>query len=144
MTLDGFPCTDSGSRLAATRDDSNVVYRPHAIWWDQVRFDRSHAPPGLRWVRLRRPRRDTPAVVIPFPRRSPILEPEDPDDQPSASTVAASRLHSRESVPLVASWLGPGAGPFGKLLAHVWPIVQRGGIEIRTVRPHQGAGLGVP
>jgi hypothetical protein len=46
---------------------TKVVWRPDPVWWDEMRFDRSHVPPGLRWVRFRRPRREQPAKILVFP-----------------------------------------------------------------------------
>jgi hypothetical protein len=46
-----------------------VVWRPDPLWWDQGHIDRSHIPPGLRWVRFRRARSEQRAKVLAFPGR---------------------------------------------------------------------------
>jgi hypothetical protein len=46
---------------------ARILWRLDPVWWDQVRFDRSHLPPGLRWVRASRPRREQPAKILAFP-----------------------------------------------------------------------------
>ena len=45
-----------------------LIEKKSVEWWDQARFNhlREQMPPGLRWVRLTRPPRETAGKVIGF------------------------------------------------------------------------------
>jgi hypothetical protein len=91
--------------------DDKVVRRPNPDWWDQCRFDRSRVPPGLRWVRLRRPRPERPADVIRFRPLSsrtgeapsadveqPVLQEPTSPAQPPAPPLPLPRVRRRISM----------------------------------------------